>query len=183
MLGIAAASMVRFTDDRPPGVIADVVERVKAPRALTPSGLTVPVVGVPLTSIADTWGQSRADGARLHQGTDIAAAAGTPVLAATPGIVDKVFESVAGGRTLYIRSSDRRWSFYYAHLAAYAPGIGEGVRVAAGQPIGFVGDTGNAGAGNYHLHFGVSRMRLGDRWWQGEPINPYPLLVGTPTSR
>ena len=52
-----------------------------------------------------------------------------------------------------------------------------------GDPLGYVGDTGNAGAGNTHLHFGVSRMAPGDRWWSGEPVDPYPLLAGRPPRR
>ncbi|MES2337451.1 MAG: M23 family metallopeptidase [Pseudomonadota bacterium] len=178
MLGVAAASMIRFTGSRREAVVEDVIARARSPRAVTPDGIVIPVRGVAPQRIVDTWGQSRAGGARAHQGTDIMAPGGAPVLAATAGTVEKLFDSGAGGHTLYIRSPDRRWSYYYAHLAAYAPGIAEGARVAAGQHIAFVGDTGNAGPGNYHLHFGVSRMGLGDRWWQGEPVNPYPLLVG-----
>ena len=51
-------------------------------------------------------------------------------------------------------------------------------RVRAGETIAYVGDTGNAGAGNYHLHFAVARMGPGERWWQGTPVDPYPLLAG-----
>jgi murein DD-endopeptidase MepM/ murein hydrolase activator NlpD len=97
--------------------------------------------------------------------------------------VEKLFHSDAGGVTAYVRSADRRWSYYYAHLAGYAPGLAEGQAVRAGDPIGFVGDTGNAGAGNTHLHFGVSRMAPGDRWSDGEPVDPYPLLAGSAADR
>ncbi|MGK6319951.1 M23 family metallopeptidase [Sphingomonas sp. DT-204] len=177
MLGLALALMVNFTD----GTIAP------APPAPAPSegapALVVPVAGVSLAEITDTWGQSRDGGGRPHQGTDITAPAGTPVLAAAAGTVEKLFDSSAGGHTLYIRSPDGRWSYYYAHLAGYAPGIAEGKQVRAGERIAFVGDTGNAGAGNYHLHFGISRMRPEDGWWQGEPVDPYPLLVGNRPGR
>lgn len=108
---------------------------------------------------------------------------GTPVLAAAAGTIEKLFDSAAGGHTIYVRSTDRRWTFYYAHLAAYAPGLAEGSAVRAGQPIAFVGDTGNAGAGNFHLHFGISRMQPNERWWQGQPVNPYPLLAGSGDGR
>jgi len=183
MLLIAAASMVRFTGSRREAVVQDVVARARAPRAVTPSGLVIPVAGVTAGQVTDTWGQSRAGGQRAHQGTDIMAPGGTPVLAATSGTVEKLFDSAAGGRTIYVRSPDRRWIYYYAHLAGYASGLHEGQGVRAGQAIGFVGDTGNAGAGNMHLHFGMSRMRLGERWWQGEPVNPYPLLAGSQGAR
>ena len=141
--------------------------------------LVVPVQGVSRAQIVDTWGQSRANGARVHQATDIVAPEGTRVVAAAPGTVEKLFYSNGGGGiTLYVRSPDRRWSYYYAHLQRYAPGLVEGMRVDAGDLLGFVGDTGNSGAGNFHLHFALSRMEPRDGWWQGRPVNPYPLLAG-----
>ena len=60
--------------------------------------------------------------------------------------------------------------------------IAEGVPVRQGQVVGYVGDSGNAGAGNTHLHFAISWMRAGDGWWQGEPVDPYPLLAGKTAS-
>jgi peptidoglycan LD-endopeptidase LytH len=144
-----------------------------------PGSLVVPVRGYPRAAIRDSWG----GGTRAHHGTDIMAAGGTPVVAAAPGTVEKLFTSRLGGITAYVRSPDRRWTFYYAHLAGYAPGLAEGQRLRAGDPIGFVGDTGDAGPGNTHLHFGVTRMRGDERWWQGEDVNPYPLLAGTGRQR
>jgi murein DD-endopeptidase MepM/ murein hydrolase activator NlpD len=61
-------------------------------------------------------------------------------------------------------------------------GISEGKPVRRGEVIAFVGDTGNAGAGNCHLHFGISKMTQTGRWSGGEPINPYPLLTGQPAA-
>ena len=144
-----------------------------------PTGsMLLPVAGIAREQLVDTWGEARGGGTRVHNAIDIAAPGGTPVVAALPGLVEKLFRSEAGGITAYVRSHDGRISSYYAHLAGYAPGLAEGQRVKAGDPIGFVGDTGNAGAGNTHLHFAISRMRPGDRWYQGEPVNPYPLLAG-----
>ena len=139
--------------------------------------LMLPVVGVQPKQLVDTWGQTRGGGSRHHQAIDIVAARGTPVIAAAPGIVEKLFRSNAGGITLYVRSPDRAWSYYYAHLAGYAPGMVEGKAVRVGETLGFVGDTGNAGTGNTHLHFGIARMGAGDSWYGGEPVNPYPLLA------
>ena len=144
----------------------------------SPDTLVVPVAGVARASIRDNWGDPRDGGSRTHHGTDISAPARTLVVAAAPGIVEKLFQSVRGGITLYVRSTDRRWTYYYAHLAGYAPNVREGSVVRAGDRLGYVGDTGDAGAGNYHLHFGLTRMQPGDRWWQGEDIDPYPLLAG-----
>ena len=139
--------------------------------------LAVPVAGVRREAIVDTWGQARGEG-RQHHGTDIMAPGGTPVLAAADGTVKKLFESRLGGTTLYQRSADRRWTFYYAHLSGYAPGVHEGQVLRAGEPIGFVGDTGDAGPGNYHLHFGLARLRPDQRWWEAEDVNAYPVLRG-----
>lgn len=148
-----------------------------------PPAFTVPVAGYPRGAITDSWGDARGGGTRGHHGTDILAPAKTPVVAAAPGTVEKLFQSELGGTTLYVRSPDRRWTYYYAHLSGYAPGVREGMRVNAGDPIAFVGDTGDAGPGNYHLHFGLTRMRPEERWWQGEDVNPYPYLAGKAPSR
>lgn len=146
--------------------------------APTPVGkLPVPVAGYPRTDITDNWGDPRGDGSRAHHGTDIMAPAGARVIAVVPGRIEKLFASRLGGTTLYLRSNDGRWIYYYAHLAGYAGGIAEGMRVRAGQVVAFVGDTGDAGPGNYHLHFGVQRMHPGERWYQGEDVNPYPMLA------
>lgn len=162
----------------PPGSVRDKVRQRVMPLETTPlAALVVPVAGYPRGALRDSWGDARGGGTRAHTGTDIMAARGTPVIAAASGVVEKLFQSAAGGTTAYVRSPDGRWSYYYAHLDGYAPGLAEGRRVRAGDPIGVVGDTGNAGAGNTHLHFGISRMREGERWWDGEPVNPYPLLA------
>lgn len=139
--------------------------------------LVVPVAGVARRALYDSWGDPRENGKRQHHGTDIPAPAGTPVIAAAAGTIEKLFRSTNGGTTLYVRSADGHWLYYYAHLAGYAPAAREGLKVRAGDPLGFVGDTGDAGAGNYHLHLGLSRMRPGDHWWQGEDVDPYPFLA------
>ena len=144
--------------------------------------LLVPVQGVARSQITDTWGQARGEG-RTHHGTDIPAPAGTPVLAAADGTIEKLFASRLGGTTIYQRGSDGRWTFYYAHLAGYLPGLREGQVVRAGQPIGFVGDTGDAGAGNYHLHFSLTRTTPEQHWYEGEDVNAYPLLAASPSRR
>jgi murein DD-endopeptidase MepM/ murein hydrolase activator NlpD len=177
------ASMIRIVPPHPAAVPGSEAtpQQVPAPEALprdAPAGLLVPVRGVARAQIIDSWGQSRANGQRTHEGTDIMAPAGAPVVAAAPGTIEKLFYSSGGGGiTLYVRSPDQRWSYYYAHLQRYAPGVAEGVKVKAGDLLGFVGDTGNAGTGNFHLHFGLAQMQPGERWWQGQPINPYPMLA------
>jgi murein DD-endopeptidase MepM/ murein hydrolase activator NlpD len=159
----------------PPVAIAEGVE-------VGPAGLAIPVAGVRSRQLTDTFTQARAGGSRVHDAIDIMADEGTPVIAATDGTVEKLFFSDGGGGiTAYVRSPDRRWTYYYAHLQGYAPGLAEGQQVKRGQVIGRVGHTGNAGASGPHLHFAINRMEQGQRWWQGEPINPYPLLAGKKT--
>jgi murein DD-endopeptidase MepM/ murein hydrolase activator NlpD len=137
--------------------------------------LTIPVLGVGPAQLVDSFADAR-DG-RKHEAIDIAAPAGTAVVAAAPGAVEKLYLSDAGGNTIYVRSHDRRTIYYYAHLRAYAPGIVEGQRVNPGQRLGEVGSTGNADPAAPHLHFAVVRMAPAARWWEsGTAVNPYPLL-------
>ena len=188
-VGGAFASMLSFGDGgrqavawRTPSPASPKAE-AEVQNADAPRALTMPVLGVKRTAVGNSWNDPRGGGLRGHHGTDIMAAGGTPVVAAAPGRIEKLFQSALGGITVYVRSPDRRWTYYYAHLAGYAPGVREGMAVAAGDRLGYVGDTGDAGAGNYHLHFGLTRMQPGDRWYQGENVNPYPMLAGTGSSR
>lgn len=175
---IAFGTMLSFGPSNTPKVL-EKREAVRPPALeANKAGLTVPVAGVAADKLLNTWGEARGGGTRRHQAIDILAPANTPVVAAGPGRVEKLFNSRDGGLTLYVRSLDRRWSHYYAHLAGYAPGIREGMAVNRGTLLGYVGDTGNAGPGNTHLHFGMSQMTPSDRWHQGTPVNPYPLLAG-----
>lgn len=138
--------------------------------------LIVPVQGVRREALSDTWGQSREGGRRAHEAIDIMAPRGTPVLAAAAGMVEKLFSSMRGGTTVYVRSPDRLTIYYYAHLDRYASGLAERQQIRAGQLIAYVGSTGDALPEAPHLHFGISRARADEGWWQGVPTNPYPLL-------
>lgn len=139
------------------------------------SGLIIPVAGVGPEQLVDTYTAARSEG-RVHNAIDIMAAKRTPVLAAVDGPVKRLFQSVKGGITLYQLSLDGHTVYYYAHLDAYAPGIAEGQMLKQGQTLGYVGDTGNAGAGNYHLHFAVWKISDPKNFWTGEDQNPYLLL-------
>lgn len=148
-----------------------------------PAGLAIPVAGVKANELVDTFTQSRAGGARSHDAIDIMAAEGTPVVAAAPGTVEKLyFSEGGGGNSVYVRSEDGRWTFYYAHLQSYARGLNEGQKVRQGQLLGRVGHSGNASPEGPHLHFAINRMGPGEKWYQGEAINPYPLLAGNRVS-
>lgn len=154
---------------------------LQAERAPGPGGaMVVPVAGVPRTALQDNWGDPRGDGQRAHKAIDILAPRGTPVVAAAPGVIEKLFASDQGGLTVYVRSPDRGTIFYYAHLDAYRAGLAEGMRVRAGDVLGTVGASGNADPAAPHLHFEVKRMGPGESWWQGTEVDPYPLLARTP---
>ncbi len=141
------------------------------------ASVIIPVLGVTPDKLTDTYSQARSEG-RTHEAIDITAPAGTPVLAAADGEIVKFFDSKAGGITIYQISTDRKYFFYYAHLQGRAPGITEKQFVPRGTTIGYVGDTGNSGVGNYHLHFAISRVVDPKRFWEGDNINPYPVLRG-----
>lgn len=149
-----------------------------------PAGLAIPVAGVKPHQLVDTFTQARAGGARVHDAIDIMAPTGTPVVSSAPGTVEKLFFSQGGGGiTAYVRSEDGQYNFYYAHLSAYAPGLHEGQKLRRGSPIGYVGYSGNANPAGPHLHMAINRMAPGEKWYQGTPVNPYPLLAGNAARR
>jgi len=137
--------------------------------------LIVPVAGVRPDQLTDTFDDARSEG-RVHDAIDIPATAETPVLAAADGKILKLFQSERGGTTIYQLNTNGDLVFYYAHLSHYADGLTEGSLVNQGQVIAYVGDTGNAGPGNYHLHFSIATVSDPKRYWEGTNINPYPLL-------
>jgi murein DD-endopeptidase MepM/ murein hydrolase activator NlpD len=137
--------------------------------------LIIPVEGVRAEQLLDTFSDARSEG-RSHDAIDIPAPAGTPVLAAADGDIVKLFQSERGGTTIYQTSADKKLIFYYAHLQGYAPSLREGQQVRQGEVIAYVGDTGNAGIGNFHLHFSIAVVADPKRYWEGTNINPYPLL-------
>lgn len=125
-----------------------------------------PVAGP--VSFVDTWGAPRSGG-RSHQGVDMMAARGTPVVAIYSGSITRTGTgSALGGITIWMRSGSGDL-FYYAHLDGFADGVVAGKSVTVGEVIGYVGSTGNASPAYPHLHF---------EWHPGGrgPVNPYPLV-------
>jgi murein DD-endopeptidase MepM/ murein hydrolase activator NlpD len=137
--------------------------------------LGLPIAGLKLPDIRDTFDEGRANG-KPHEATDILAPRGTPVLAIQDGTIRKLFTSVPGGLTIYEFDPEEIYCYYYGHLDRYAEGLREGAQVSRGQVIGYVGTTGNAPVNTPHLHLAIFKLGPEKRWWQGVAINPYPVL-------
>lgn len=149
--------------------------------ASTSAPLAMPLPGLRPEQLQDTYDDPRGQ-SRSHEALDIMAPAGTPVLAVADGHVEKLFTSDQGGLTVYQFEPSGRYAYYYAHLQAYAPGLAEGQQLKRGQVLGYVGSSGNADPSAPHLHLAVFVLGPERRWWKGTPINPYPLLGGTPAT-
>ncbi len=137
--------------------------------------LLVPVQGMKVAALADTYDQPRGS-QRHHEALDIMAAKGTPVVVAADGKVAKLFASKPGGTTLYQFDPNEKYAYYYAHLDRYADGVKEGMQVKRGDVIGYVGVTGNSDPNAPHLHFAVFELTPEKQWWKGTPLNPFPLM-------
>ena len=127
-------------------------------------GGACPVAGA--VSFSDTWGAPRSGG-RKHQGVDMIAARGTPLVAIYEGTIKRISTGSLGGKSVWLRANNGD-EFYYAHLDAYGD-ISVGQRVAEGYVIGYNGSTGNAPSWLPHLHF---EFHPGG----GGAVNPYPLV-------
>jgi len=146
------------------------------------NSLLFPVPGVDSTRLDDTFDEPRDGGARRHNAIDIMAPRGAPVLAVQDGRVLSLARSSKGGITVYATDLDEQFVYYYAHLNGYHPDLYAGKPLMRADTLGFVGTTGNAPADTPHLHFQVMRMPADHRYWDGEPINPFPLLRATATA-
>lgn len=130
----------------------------------------VPVAGVSVADLVDSFGASRDGGSRAHKGIDIFAPTGTPVIAAVSGTVTRAGDSGGkGGLRVWIKGDDGFYHFY-AHLSQV--NATPGMRVQAGQPIGRVGDTGNAKGTDPHLHYSVNTVDSAETG----TVNPWVYL-------
>ena len=142
--------------------------RKKAPaitRRLTSHRYAFPVYGD--AQVADDFGAARQIGA--HQGNDVFAAFGAPVLAVADGVVEKVGTLPISGNRLWLRT-DQGDEFFYAHLSAFAPDAVNGRRVEAGTVLGFTGNTGDAEPTPPHVHFEIHPDG-------GDAIDPHRILL------
>lgn len=133
----------------------------------TGPSLAFPVSGRDSRAVKSLFGADRDGGARQHHGVDIFAPRGTPVVAASGGVVRSTSPNNLGGNVVWLSDPDRGQTLYYAHLERQI--VRPGQRVHQGDTIGFVGNSGNARTTSPHLHFGVYRRGQG-------PLDPYPFL-------
>lgn len=194
-VGSATSSIRAALDAPPPPAAAPAATPAPAPIQTTPTppapdaggvavppadaggALLLPVQGIGPDQLQDTFTDARSEG-RVHDAIDILAPNGTPVLAVADGTVEKLFDSVRGGLTVYQFEPSGRYCYYYAHLDRYADGLAEKKTIKRGEVIGYVGSTGNASPEAPHLHFEIHVLGPEKQWWKGESINPYPVLKG-----
>ena len=170
---VAVTTTAQATTTTPPINVTDTT--LSAPATTVPAdgpvsadpptgGLTCPVDG--FHSFTDTWGAPRSGG-RSHEGVDMLADRGTPLVAVEDGRIHRMSNTGRGGIAVWLdgNGGDR---YYYAHLDAWAPGLTVGQMISRGEPIGTVGTTGNAPSHIPHLHWEFHPDR-------GGPVNPTPL--------
>lgn len=141
----------------------EVMALVKSP---PDAELLMPVQGVEVEEIEDTWHDPR-QGGRKHEGQDIFAKRGAPVYSATKGYVVRIGTSNLGGNHVYVLSGGGR-RYYYAHLDVHAENLERWQMVSTSTVLGYVGNTGNAETTPPHLHLGIYT-------YEG-PMDPLPLL-------
>jgi murein DD-endopeptidase MepM/ murein hydrolase activator NlpD len=136
--------------------------------------LHLPVAHVTPADLRSSFNERRG-ASRQHEAIDILAPRNTPVEAVDDGCVARLFESKAGGLTLYQFDPTLTYTYYYAHLERYADELEEGDPVRRGQIIGYVGTSGNAPPNTPHLHFAIFITGVEKRWWEGTPIDPFDV--------
>jgi peptidoglycan LD-endopeptidase LytH len=151
------------------------IMKAAPPEALTHRKFELPVEGVKPEQLVRSF-EDRRSGTRAHEALDILAPRNTPVKAIDDGTIARLFESKAGGTTIYQFDPTEQFCYYYAHLERYANGLREGDHVKKGQVIGYVGTSGNAPKNTPHLHFAIFKLTSAKRWWEGTPVDPYDIL-------
>lgn len=145
-------------------------------RDLRDRHLALPIAGLSAKDLRSSFDEKRGS-SRRHEAIDILAPRNTPILAVEDGTVARLFQSDAGGITIYQFDPTTTYVYYYAHLERYAAGLDEGDRIKRHQVIGYVGTSGNAPKDTPHLHFAIFKLTEKKRWWEGAPIDPYLVLT------
>jgi murein DD-endopeptidase MepM/ murein hydrolase activator NlpD len=151
------------------GIVGHAYINIKPTPALSGSW-AFPVWGKK-TNIGSFWGDARDGGKRKHEGIDIFAKKGTPVVAVFDGVIVSKSITPLGGKNLWLQSTRHGVRAYYAHLDEQK--VKAGQLVKKGQVIGTVGNTGNARNTPAHLHFGIYK-------WFGGAVDPLPYVQHSP---
>jgi murein DD-endopeptidase MepM/ murein hydrolase activator NlpD len=149
-------------------VLTSSYKEVKKPSAIAKE-LYFPVAGNQ-SNVGSVWGDEREGGRRKHEGIDIFAAKGTPVVAISDGVIEYTGNDDIGGKTITLQPDDYEWEAYYAHLDVQY--VSNGQRVKKGQLLGTVGNTGNARTTPAHLHFGI--------YTDNGAVDPLPYVKTSP---
>jgi murein DD-endopeptidase MepM/ murein hydrolase activator NlpD len=131
------------------------------------AAFVVPVLGIDVDSLEDTWGHARSHG-RTHEGVDIIAPRGSVVVSPTKAVVIRIGKDTLGGTVVYTANAGGE-RFYYAHLDRVAKGLKVGQELTIGDVIGYVGNTGNASSTVPHLHLGI--------YGKKGATNPFPRIT------
>jgi murein DD-endopeptidase MepM/ murein hydrolase activator NlpD len=137
--------------------------------------LELPVRYAVRRDLRDSFDEERGSD-RQHEAIDIVTPLNTPIVAVEDGTIARLFESKAGGTTVYQFDPAKQYVYYYAHLDHYADRLKEGHPVRRGEVLGYAGTSGNASREAPHLHFAIFRLTEKQQWWQGTPIDPYEVL-------
>ncbi len=162
--------VVRKTNNRPASVPEDEIARLLA------SDFPIPLESFDRAKFRDTFFAKRGR-RKKHHAIDLPAPRGTPVLAVTDGVIERLGRDKRGGKVVYLRDSTGHYTFFYAHLARHAKGLRSGDHVVKGQRLGDVGATGHV-IGGPHLHFAI--FRDDDEATGGRVLVVNPYLVFSP---
>jgi murein DD-endopeptidase MepM/ murein hydrolase activator NlpD len=143
------------------------------------SVLTFPVSKDVKSKIGSFWGDGRDGGSRKHEGIDIFAPRRSPAVAAASGYVTKTGENKLGGKVVWIRTDAYPLTLYYAHLDSQL--VTPGMYVKEGEPVGLIGNTGNASKSSPHLHFGIytTEGAIDPLPWVKNGGQPKPITADT----
>ncbi|MCE7067959.1 M23 family metallopeptidase [Dyadobacter sp. CY326] len=161
-----------YTNENSDTLLLRLQTGVNEKTAVSLSLTTLPALGFPvsghgISSVMSFWGADRDGGIRSHEGVDIRAKRGTPVVAAQNGFITQTGTNNLGGKVVFLSSLSSPYSLYYAHLDSQLVSVGE--RVVVGDTLGLVGNTGNAITTAPHLHFGIYARGSG-------AVNPLPFI-------
>jgi murein DD-endopeptidase MepM/ murein hydrolase activator NlpD len=143
-------------------------EKLRVSLSLTTlPALTFPLAGYGTQNLISFWGAQRDGGIRSHEGIDIKAPRGTPVVASEDGMITQTGTNNLGGKIVFLSAAGSPYSIYYAHLDSQLVSVGQ--RVVRGDTLGLVGNTGNAITTTPHLHFAIYARGSG-------AVDPLPFI-------